>query len=78
MCAGAVCLILLSLPDTAHAYLDPGSGSLVVQALVAAAAALSVAVKIYWHKLIALFRILKRPGKATQGEKKNGHDASGV
>ena len=34
---------LLLFPQEAHAYLDPGSGSLIVQALVAAFFALSLA-----------------------------------
>ena len=42
---------LLLFPREAHAYLDPGSGSLIVQALVAAFFALSLAIKIYWRKI---------------------------
>ena len=42
---------LLLFPREAHAYLDPGSGSLIVQALVAAFFALSLAVKAYWRKI---------------------------
>lgn len=40
---------LSSLP--AHAYLDPGSGSLIIQSLIGAAAALGVTLKLYWHKI---------------------------
>ena len=42
---------LLLFPREGHAYLDPGSGSLIVQALVAAFFALSLAVKAYWRKI---------------------------
>ena len=42
---------LLLFPREAHAYLDPGSGSLIVQALVAAFFALSLAIKAYWRKI---------------------------
>ena len=42
---------LLLFPQEAHAYLDPGSGSLIVQALVAAFFALSLAIKVYWRKI---------------------------
>jgi uncharacterized membrane protein YhiD involved in acid resistance len=32
------------------AYLDAGSGSLIVQAVVAGAAGMAVAVKLYWRR----------------------------
>ena len=41
------------------AYLDPGSGSMLVQLLVGGLAAAAVAVKFYWHRLLVLFRIRK-------------------
>jgi hypothetical protein len=41
------------------AYLDPGSGSMLVQLLVGGVAAAAVAIKLYWYKLLRLFRIRK-------------------
>lgn len=38
-----------------HAYLDPGSGSILVQLLVAAGLGAAFAVRIYWKKLKAFF-----------------------
>jgi hypothetical protein len=38
------------------AYLDAGSGSLIVQAVVAGAAGMAVAVKLYWRRLTGMFR----------------------
>lgn len=38
------------------AYLDAGSGSLIVQAVVGGAAGAAVAAKLYWRRLIARFR----------------------
>ncbi|MEH1016773.1 hypothetical protein V6U90_27190 [Micromonospora sp. CPCC 206060] len=38
------------------AYLDAGSGSLIVQALVGGAAGAAVAAKLYWRRLAARFR----------------------
>ena len=38
------------------AYLDAGSGSLIVQAVVAGAAGMAVAVKLYWRRLTSKFR----------------------
>lgn len=37
------------------AYLDPGTGSLVLQAIIGGAVAVGVALKVYWHKIIGLF-----------------------
>jgi hypothetical protein len=38
------------------AYIDPGSGSLIFQAVVAAFMAATVTVKLYWRRLRMLFR----------------------
>ena len=40
-------------------YLDPGTGSLILQALIAAIAGLSVAVKLYWQLFLKLLGIKK-------------------
>jgi hypothetical protein len=38
------------------AYLDPGSGSLVLQVLAGGAAAVAVTTKIYWNRIKSVFR----------------------
>jgi hypothetical protein len=38
------------------AYLDPGSGSLLVQAVVGGAAAVGVLAKLYWRRIRSAFR----------------------
>ena len=48
------------------AYLDAGSGSLIVQAVVAGAAGAIVAVKLGWRRITDRFR--KRPVEATAVE----------
>ncbi len=53
------------------AYLDPGTGSLVVQAIIGGAVAVGVILKAYWHKIGKLFG--KGGSKKTEdlrGEKK--------
>jgi hypothetical protein len=47
------------LGGTVFAYLDPGSGSMLVQLLVGGVAAAAVALKLYWYKLLRLLRIRK-------------------
>ena len=54
-----VLLYSVSLPQEALAYLDPGSGSMLVQLLVGGVAAAAVALKLYWYKLLRLLRIRK-------------------
>ncbi len=54
-------LILLSIPQTAHAYIDPSTGSMVIQILVAAFAAVSYTVKSLLGKIKLLqAKVFKR------------------
>ncbi len=39
---------------TANAYIDPGSGSFVFQALIGGLLAAVVAIKVFWKRLIGL------------------------
>ena len=43
----------LMLPQTAYAYIDPGTGSYVVQLVIAGLLGASFAIKIYWKKIKA-------------------------
>ena len=47
------------------AYLDPGTGSMLVQLLVGGLAAAAVAVKLYWYRILRLLRIRKDPELST-------------
>jgi hypothetical protein len=38
------------------AYLDPGSGSMLVQLLVGGIAAAGVTARLYWHRITRVFR----------------------
>ena len=44
-------------------YLDPGSGSMILQMLAGGAAAVAVVAKMYWRRLLRLFGIRKEPGE---------------
>ena len=46
----------LLLETPVDAYLDPGSGSMLLQILLGGFAAVGVIVKLYWHRLISLFQ----------------------
>ena len=47
------------LTRPAYAYLDPGSGSMVLQALLGVFAAVMVVVKLYWARLMKFFGFTK-------------------
>ena len=51
--AGTVALLLVSAP--ALAYIDPGTGSFLVQGLIAAALGAVVVIKAYWHRIRSVF-----------------------
>jgi hypothetical protein len=46
----------LLLPANAYAYLDAGTGSMLLQVLLGGAVGLMVLVRMYWRRLIKLFK----------------------
>ena len=50
---GIFLLILFSEP--AAAYLDPGTGSMLLQVVLGGIAAVGVALKLFWYKIRAAF-----------------------
>ena len=51
--------ILLAFAQPAYAYLDPGSGGMIVQLLLGGVAGAAVLVKLFWHRLIKAIGIRK-------------------
>lgn len=49
-------LTLLLAADDAHAYLDPGTGSLVLQIMAGSVLAVAYTVKVYWRRIRSFFR----------------------
>jgi hypothetical protein len=52
--------ILLTLSFNVAAYLDPGTGSMMLQVILGGIAAVGVAIKLYWHKLRVFFGASKQ------------------
>ena len=52
----SVAALLLWLQPPAHAYLDPGSGSMMLQVLLGGFTAVGVAAKLYWNRVTAFLR----------------------
>lgn len=59
-----LCTLFLIVPS-AHAYLDPGSGSAILQGILGALAAIALTVKLYWHRLLRFFG-LRKPTESEQ------------
>jgi hypothetical protein len=60
-------LLLFSImPRNAHAYLDPGTGSYIIQILVAGILGASFTVRLYWKKIKSLFTRDKKIDDASE------------
>ncbi len=52
--------LLLAWTPLAHAYLDPGSGSMMLQMLLGGVAGTAVILRLYWKRLLAFLGISKK------------------
>jgi hypothetical protein len=48
--------ILLTITTPAMAYIDPGSGSAIMSAIIGFFVAIGLAVKTYWYKIKSFFK----------------------
>jgi hypothetical protein len=56
------------LTSPAHAYLDPGTGSMILQVLLGGVAGIALAGKLYWHKLRSLIGLRRAGGAELPGQ----------
>jgi hypothetical protein len=71
----AVGALMLILTDTAHAYLDPGSGSMYLQILLGGLAGMGLVLKVFWANILATLGLGKKEEKSPDpdaAEKKEG------
>jgi hypothetical protein len=54
------------------AYLDPGTGSMIVQLLVGGVAAVGVGLKLYWGRLLRVLRFRRDRDFERSGPDRNG------
>lgn len=52
-----ICWCVLIVERPALAYLDPGSGSMLLQVILGGVAGVAVIAKLYWGRLLSLFGI---------------------
>jgi hypothetical protein len=65
-------LILISsfiIPNKLYAYLDAGSGSYMVQILIAFAAGGAFAIKIFWRRIYSFLKRVSSKNKKNEKEK---------
>ena len=53
-------LIFVTFPAPVMAYIDPGSGSLLLQLILGGVAGLFVILKLYWHRFLAVLGIREK------------------
>lgn len=56
LCAALAAAGAAAFETPVHAYLDPGSGSMLLQVLLGGFAAVGVAARLCWHRVTAAFR----------------------
>ncbi len=63
----------------AHAYIDPATGSMLLQGIIAGVAGAAVAIKFYWQKLKSVFQARKSDDQSllTTDNDSAGNDKSG-
>ena len=57
-------LFVLTFPKMAYGYLDPGTGSLIIQGIIGSIAVAGFTIRLYWNK----FKSLIKPGTAEVAE----------
>jgi hypothetical protein len=65
-------LVYGALATPAHAYLDPGTGSMILQVLLGGMAGLALAGKLYWHRLLVMIGVRSEPPVQREGNEVNG------
>ena len=58
------------------AYLDPGSGSMILQIIAGGLAAVAVTAKLYWNRLLKFLRIKKDEPETAEADTARSTDAA--
>lgn len=54
-------ILLLTAIEPLQAYLDPGTGSMLLQVILGGIAAIGVALKLFWHRIRIAIGLSKKP-----------------
>jgi hypothetical protein len=61
---------------TVLAYLDPGSGSMILQIIAGGLAAVAVTAKLYWNRILRFLRIRKDEPESTSAAEPRQTDSA--
>ncbi len=61
-------VFLFVLPAHVHAYLDPGSGSYIIQLIFGGFLGVAISIKVFWKQIRAFFSHLFHHGKSQEKE----------
>lgn len=61
-------LALGTSSEPAHAYLDPGTGSMILQIIIGGVAGVALAGRFYWHRLLVLIGVRSEPADEQRPE----------
>lgn len=61
--------VIFFFPKTSYGYIDPGTGSLIIQIIVGFVLSIGLGVKIFWSKIKAFF---SKTSKKTKSESLEG------
>lgn len=69
---GVMLAVITFLTGTpAYAYLDPGTGSAILQGILGALAAIAVVTKLYWYRILRFLGLSKKGVSLEQQIEKN-------
>jgi hypothetical protein len=57
---GIMVIIAIFIATPAYAYLDPGTGSAILQGILGALAAIAVVTKLYWYRILRFLGLSKK------------------
>ena len=66
------------ITEPAFAYLDPGTGGMLLQIALGGVAGLAVAGKLFWHQLKTFFRFGKSDNTETETETETGTETDDI
>ncbi|HDQ26056.1 MAG TPA: hypothetical protein ENN43_04840 [bacterium] len=62
-------ILFLAVPVPVHAYLDPGTGSYILQMIIAGIAGALLTIKIFWNNIMMFFGKLFKGKKGRDGRR---------
>jgi len=71
----SILLLLLMHSGSAYAYLDPGTGSMILQGIIAGLAIAGVTLRHYWYRITSFFGRGKKQANLLEDDEENQRDS---